>query len=149
MSNAVRVCTGANQMLSKHASASQELCSCQEQQQHIISLRCLAMSNTQILTKNWGKVNRAALARLVHDRDVDINNLSYKNIDTVRSEHFCHRNKKNFCRNFHDFAATFDLESKYSGARRRGGKTMHFSLLYISGHLKSAPPILIPNRCMQ
>ncbi len=146
MSNAVRVCTGANQMLSKHASASQELCSCQEQQQHIISLRCLAMSNTQILTKNWGKVNRAALARLVHNGDMDINDLSYKNINAVGSEHVCHHDKKNFCHNFRDFSATFNLQAEYSGAKRRGGKMMCFSLLYISGHLKSPPPTLVNNR---
>jgi hypothetical protein len=148
MFNTVRACTQAKQMLSRHACASQELCSCQEQQQHIISLHCSA-PDTQIPTKNWGKVDRAALARLVHNGDMDINDLSYKSINAVGSEHFCHRDKKNFRCNFHDFAAAFDFEAKYSGARRRGGKTMHFSLLCISGHLKSPPPTLVNNRRRQ
>jgi hypothetical protein len=107
------------------------------------------MPDMQIPTKNWGKVDKAAPARLVHNGDVDINDLSYKNIDAVGSEHFCHRDKTNFCRNFRDFAATFNLKAEYSGARRRGGKTMHFSLLYISGHLKSPPPTLVNNRRRQ
>ncbi len=54
------------------------------------------MPYTQLPTKKWGKVNKAALAKLVHDRDVDINNLSYDNINAVGKEHFCHCNKKNF-----------------------------------------------------
>jgi hypothetical protein len=74
------------------------------------------MPDMEIPTKNWGKADRAALARLVHDRHVDINNLSYKNIDAVGEEYFIHRDKKNFRRNFRDFAATFDLEAEYSGA---------------------------------
>ncbi len=87
---------------------------------------CSAMPDTQLSTKKWGKVNRAALAKLVHDGDVDINDLSTAHIDAVGKEHFRHRDKKNFCHNFRDFAATFDLEAKYSGARKRAGKTMRF-----------------------
>jgi hypothetical protein len=107
------------------------------------------MPDTQLSTKKWGKVDRAALAKLVHNGDVDINNLSTNYIDAVGKEHFCHCNKKNFSRNFRDFAATFNLEAKYVGARRRGGKTMCFSLIYTSGHLKSHPPTLIDNSCKQ
>jgi hypothetical protein len=107
------------------------------------------MPNTEIPTKIWGKVNRAALTRLVHDRDVDINNLSYKNIDAVGEEYFCHCDKKNFRCNFRDFAATFDLEAEYSRARRKRGKTMRFLLSYISGHLKTPPPTLLNNRHRQ
>jgi hypothetical protein len=54
------------------------------------------MPNMQLPTKKWGKVDKAALAKLVHNRDVDINDLSYNNINAVRKEHFCHPNKKNF-----------------------------------------------------
>jgi hypothetical protein len=90
------------------------------QQQHTISFCCLAMPNTQLTTKKRGKANRAALARLVHDGDMDINDLSYNNVNAFGREHFCHCKKKNFCRIFHDFAATFDLEAKYSRAKRRG-----------------------------
>ncbi len=150
MTNAVRACMQAKPMLSRHAWVSQELCSCQEQQQHTISLRCLAMpDDMQLPTKKWGKVNKAALTRLVHNGDMDINDLSNNNIDNVGKEYFCHRKKKNFCRNFRDFAATFELEAEYSGARRRGGKTMGFSLFYISGHLKTPPPTLGDNICRQ
>jgi hypothetical protein len=46
------------------------------------------MPDTQILTKNWGKNDKAALARLVHDGDMDINDLSYKNIDADGKEYF-------------------------------------------------------------
>ncbi len=84
------------------------------------------MPNMQIPTKKWGTVDRAALVKLVHDGDVDINDLSTAHIDAVQKEHFCHRDKKNFRRNYRDFAATFDLEAEYSGARRRADKTMCF-----------------------
>jgi hypothetical protein len=100
------------------------------------------MPDMQLPTKKWGKLNKATLVELVHDVDVDINNLSYDNINTVRKENFCHRDKKNFCHNFHDFAATFDFEAEYSGARRRGGKTMRLSLFCIFGHLQ-IPPLLL------
>jgi hypothetical protein len=103
------------------------------------------MPNMQLSNKKWGKVNRAALAKLVHDGDMDINNLSTNNIDAVRKEHFCHREKKNFHRNFHDFAATYDLEVEYSGARRREDKTMCFPLIYTSGHLKNPLSTLVDN----
>ena len=118
-------CMQAKQMLTRHEHASQELFSCQQQQQHIISLRCLAMPDMEIPSKNWGKVDRAALARLVHNRDVDINNLSHKNINAVWKEYFCHCDKKIFFHNYRDFAATFDLEAEFSGARRRWGKMMN------------------------
>ncbi len=69
--------------------------------------------------KKWGKADRAALADLVNDGDVDINDLSAKTIDAIRDALFRHRDKKNFRRNFRDFAAANALESEYSGARRR------------------------------
>ena len=84
------------------------------------------MPNMQIPTKKWGNVDRAALAKLVHNGDMDINDLSTAHIDAVQKEYFCHPDKKNFHRNYRDFAATFDLEAEYSRARRRAGKTMRF-----------------------
>jgi hypothetical protein len=90
------------------------------QQQHTISFFCLAMPNMQLTTKKWGNADRAALARLVHDRDMNINDLSYDNINAVGREHFCHCKKKIFCRIFNDFAATFDLKAEYSRAKKRG-----------------------------
>jgi hypothetical protein len=135
ISNAIRACMQPKQMMTRLACARQELCSFLPGTTINISSQspsCSAMPDMQLSTKMWGKVDGAALAKLVHSRDVDINNLSTAHIDAVRKEHFCHYNKKNFRRNFRDFAATFDLEAKYSRARKRAGKTMHFRLLYIS-----------------
>ncbi len=69
-------------------------------------------------TKKWGKADKAALSRLIEDRDLDIYDTSTANIDGVGAAHFPHR-KKNFRRNFHDFAASFSVEKEYSGARRK------------------------------
>ena len=77
-------------------------------------------------TKKWGKADKAALSRLIDDGDVDIYDTSTANIDRVGAAHFPHREKKNFRRNFRDFAASFAVESEYSGARRRGiGESSH------------------------
>jgi hypothetical protein len=41
----------------------------------------------------------------------------------VRQDHFRHCSVKNFCQNYKDFSAAFDLKAEYSGARRnKGGK---------------------------
>jgi hypothetical protein len=106
------------------------------------------MPDMQRSTKKWGKVDRANLARLVHDGDVDINDLTYGHINAFGIENFCHHDKNNFCCNFRDFVATFNLKAEYRGARRRGGKTMRFSLFYISGHLKTPPPTLADKATM-
>ncbi len=50
--------------------------------------------------KNWGKANKAALAKLVYNRDIDITNLSSHNVDKINREHFSHCDKRFFCRNF-------------------------------------------------
>ncbi len=136
-------------LLSSHVWASQELCTCHEQQQHTNTLRCSAMPGTQLPTKNWGKADNAALARLVHHGDVDIKHLSSDYIDAVGEEYFCYCSKKNFSHNFCDFAAAFHLEAKYSRARRRGGKSMRFSLLYYSGLLKTPPSPLVDKKWRQ
>ncbi len=76
-------------------------------------------------TKKWGKANKAALYRLIDDGDVDIYDTSTANIDRIGVAHFPHR-KKNFRRNFRDFAASFAIEEEYSGARRREeGESSH------------------------
>jgi hypothetical protein len=77
-------------------------------------------------TKKWGKADKAALSRLIDDGDVDIFDTSTANIDRVGAAHFPHREKRNFRRNFRDFAASFAVESAYSDARRRGiGESSH------------------------
>jgi hypothetical protein len=60
----------------------------------------------------------------------------------VRREHFPHREPKNFCNNFRNFAAAWALESEYTGARlgeEAGGK---LACLYLSYHstLANIPP---------
>jgi hypothetical protein len=103
----------------------------------------LAIPDTQLPTKNWGKGNKAALARLVHNKDVDIKDLLSNYIGAFGKEYFCHCSKKNFRRNFCNFAAAFNLKAKYCGARRREGKSMCFPLLYYSGLLNTPPPPLV------
>jgi hypothetical protein len=76
------------------------------------------MPDMQLPSKNWVKANKAALARQVHGRNMDIKDLLSNYIDAIGKEHFCHCGKKNFCRIFRDFAAAFDLEAKCCGARR-------------------------------
>jgi hypothetical protein len=70
-------------------------------------------------TKQWGKVDKAALHELIVDWDVDIEDLSFDNIDAVQARYFPHRQQRNFRCNFKDFASAFDLEQALSGARRQ------------------------------
>ena len=76
-------------------------------------------------TKHWGKVDKAALHELVRDGIVDIENLSYLNIDAVQAEYFPHRTVRNFRCNFKDFSGAFDLEEGLIGARR-GNTCLYF-----------------------
>ncbi len=69
-------------------------------------------------TKHWGKFDRAALNDLVRDGSVDIEDLSYENIDAVQAEYFPHQTVRNFRRNFKDFCGAFDLKEGLIGARR-------------------------------
>ncbi len=71
-----------------------------------------------VSTRNWGKVDRAALRKLVLDGNVDIEDLSYQNIDAVQERYFPHRTVRNCWRNFKDYSGAFDLERELSGARR-------------------------------
>ena len=69
--------------------------------------------------KQWGKVDKTSLHQLVVNGNVDIEDLSFENIDAVQARYFPHRQQRNFRRNFKDFAAAFDLEQALSGARRQ------------------------------
>jgi hypothetical protein len=75
------------------------------------------MPSTQ--PKSWGKVDKAALYKLIVDGEVDIEDLTYENIDAVHERWFRHRTQRNFRRNFRDFASSFDLEQALAGARQR------------------------------
>lgn len=70
-------------------------------------------------TKYWGRVDKAALAELVLEGHVDITNTSIPNIDAIQEQYFPHRVRKNFHRNFRDFAAAWDLEEELKGARSK------------------------------
>jgi hypothetical protein len=71
-----------------------------------------------VSTRNWGKVDKAALRKLVIDGDVNIDDLSYNNIDAVHEKYFPHRTVRNFLRNFREYSSAFDLERELSGPRR-------------------------------
>ena len=71
-------------------------------------------------TKQWGKYDKQKLHTLVLEGKVDIEDQSYDNIDDVQQRFFPDRQKRNFRRNFKDFASAFDLESALAGARRQG-----------------------------
>jgi len=71
------------------------------------------------LKRNWGKVDKAALLQLIVDGKVDIEDHSHENIDAVHERWFSTHLKRNFRRNFKDYAASFDLERALAGARRQ------------------------------
>jgi hypothetical protein len=76
------------------------------------------MADNDTRVKPWGKVDKAALHKLVVDGHVDIEDLTFDNIDRVREQYFPHRDRINFRRNFASFATSFDLEAGVEGARR-------------------------------
>jgi hypothetical protein len=83
-------------------------------------------------SRNWGQADKDHLAELINTQQIDITDISYQNIEQVRDLHFRHRSKHNFRRNFRDYSAAWDLEIEYSGARRRkGGKMLRFSLIFL------------------
>ena len=73
-------------------------------------------------TKKWGQADRDLLAALTNRQLIDITDTSLQNIDAVRDLNFWHRDKKNFCTNFRNYSAAWDLEIQYSGARRNKGE---------------------------
>jgi hypothetical protein len=104
---------------------------------------------SQPTMKYWGKAEKASLTSLVNTGNADIFNSSLENIETVRGEHFPHREPKNFRNNFRNFAAAWALESKYTGARlgeEAGGKLAHLYLSYYStlANIPPSPPLTKP-----
>ena len=71
-------------------------------------------------TKQWGKYDKQKLHTLVLEGKVDIEDKLYDNIDDAQERWFPDQQKRNFRRNFKDFALAFDLESALAGARRQG-----------------------------
>ena len=73
----------------------------------------------EVKIKKWGKIDRRALTNLIKEGEVNITNLTAPYINTVHSNFFSPHDKRNFCSNFRDFAAAWDLEAEYSRARRQ------------------------------
>jgi outer membrane cobalamin receptor len=73
-------------------------------------------------SKKWGQADRDLLVGLTNRQLIDITDTSQQDIEQVRDLHFRHRDKKNFRKNFRNYSAAWDLEIKYSGARRTEGE---------------------------
>ncbi len=67
--------------------------------------------------KYWGKVDKAALASLVKDGDINISDTSLEYTASVYSNYFSHHDLRNFRWNYRVFLVAFDLEAEYAGAR--------------------------------
>ena len=46
--------------------------------------------------KSWGKVDKAALYKLIVDGEVNIEDLTYENINAVHERWFRHQTQRNF-----------------------------------------------------
>ena len=73
-------------------------------------------------TKKWGQANRDLLVDLTNRQLINFTDTTHKNIEQVRDLHIRHHDKKNFCRNFHNYSAVWDLKIEYSGTRHNRGK---------------------------
>jgi len=80
------------------------------------------MTGSEVKVKPWGKVDKAALHKLVADGIFDIEDTSFENTDNVRGRFFPHRELHNFWRNFTNFSQAFDLNAALEGARRANYK---------------------------
>ena len=73
----------------------------------------------RVKPKQWGQAGREKIFNLARSGLIDIEDTSPANIDSIREVYFKHRDIKNFRRNFRETVASYDLETEYSGARRR------------------------------
>ena len=76
------------------------------------------MTGSEVKVKPWGKVDKAALHKLVVDGIFDIEGTSFKNIDNVRKRFFPHSELRIFRRNFANFSQAFDLNAALEGDQR-------------------------------
>jgi hypothetical protein len=69
-------------------------------------------------SKQWGKVDKAFLPKLLVDGNINIKGLSTENINSVHAEYFTHRTQCKFWRNFKNFAAAHNLKLGLAGERQ-------------------------------
>jgi hypothetical protein len=81
----------------------------------------------------WGKLDKEKFHDLINMQQIDITVTSLSNIEQVRDIHFQHHDSNDFCQNFCDFLAAWDLEIEYSSAQRNRGE-MQCLLLLIYSH---------------
>jgi len=77
----------------------------------------------------WGDVDRSNLADLIRKGKVDIDrpdDINY--IKRVHTDHFPHRDERNFIRNFRTVSTSWDTETARNGARKEG-TTSHVKLI--------------------
>ena len=82
-------------------------------------------------TKQWGKLDREKLATLIRDKDADIEDTSIPYIDEVRDQHFLHRERRNFIRNYREFAAAWDTEVALNGERKKAASKGKLTIINI------------------
>ena len=100
-------------------------------------------------TKQWGDSDKKNLRGLIERGDVDINDITFKNIEAVRRAHFPHRDRKNFRNNFRTYAAAWAVEQEKAGSRELwgeppGGKSARLYLFYLNMLADITPPLPSP-----
>jgi hypothetical protein len=66
--------------------------------------------------KPWGKADKQYLQKLINTGKVNITKTADRDyIEQVRFDHFHHRENKNFCGNFCNYARLQELEDHLSG----------------------------------
>ena len=73
--------------------------------------------------KPWGDIDKLNLAQLIRKGKVDIDRIDDINyIKSVHTDHFPHRDERNFIRNFRSFSASWDTETARNGERKEYSK---------------------------
>jgi hypothetical protein len=73
--------------------------------------------------KPWGDIDKLNLAQLIRKGKVDIDRIDdIDYIKRVHTDHFLHRDERNFIRNFRSFSASWDTETARNGERKEYSK---------------------------
>ena len=90
-------------------------------------------------------MDKAALASLVEEGDINISDTSLEYTASVHSDYFSHHDLRNFRRNYRVFSAAFDLEAEYADARRCNGGNCTSLFVVVFMHVRvSLIPSLLP-----